>query len=125
VTFEMWGTSDGRTISYQGPFTKNVVQPGKATWQYDKTLRAGAKLQLVHGRPGMDVNYIRTVKMPDGTIKHADNYYTHYQPWNDFYTYGAGVTPPAGATVIDPRVVYDPPPPPVSNTDYDDIRDHR
>jgi len=82
-----------------------------ATWQYDKELPAGYKRQLVHGRPGMDVNYIRTVKMPDGTIKHADNYYTHYQPWNDFYTYGAGITPPAGVTVIDARVVYEPPPP--------------
>jgi hypothetical protein len=120
VTFEMWGTSDGRTVSYEGPFTKNIVKPGGATWQYDKELPAGGKRQLVHGRPGMDVNYIRTVKMPDGTIKHADNYYTHYQPWNDFYTYGAGVTPPAGVTVIDPRVVYEPPPPPRFPGSYDD-----
>ena len=28
-----------------------------------------------------------------------------------FYTYGAGVTPPAGVNVLDPRVVYAPPPP--------------
>jgi hypothetical protein len=111
VTFELWGTSDGRTVSYEGPFTKNVVQPGVATWQYDKELPAGTKKQLVHGRPGMDVNYIRTVKMPDGSIKHYDNYYTHYRPWDDFYTYGAGVTPPAGVNVIDPRVVYAPQPP--------------
>jgi VanW like protein len=111
VTFEIWGTSDGRTVSYDGPFVKNVVQPGGATWQYDRQLGSGARRQLVHGRPGMDVNYIRTVKMPDGSVKHYDNYYTHYQPWNDFYTYGPDVTPPAGVTVIDPRVVYTPPPP--------------
>jgi hypothetical protein len=111
VTFEIWGTSDGRTVSYEGPFTRNVVQPSIATWQYDKQLPAGAKRQLVHGRPGMDVNYLRTVKMPDGSIKHNDNYYTHYRPWDDFYTYGSGVTPPSGVNVIDARVVYTPPPP--------------
>jgi hypothetical protein len=109
VTFELWGVSDGRAVSYQGPFTRNVVQPGRATWQYDKTLPAGTTSQLVHGRPGMDVTYIRTVTMPDGSVKHHDSYYTRYQPWNDFYTYGAGVRPPAGAQVIDPRVVYNQP----------------
>jgi hypothetical protein len=111
VTFELWGTSDGRTVSYQGPFTKNVVQPGEATWQYDKELPAGAKKQLVHGRPGMEVNLLRTVTMPDGSVKHNDNFYTRYQPWNDFYTYGAGVQPPAGVRVVDPRVEYSQRPP--------------
>lgn len=107
VTFELWGTSDGRAVAYQGPFTKNVVRPGGATWQYDRELRNGQVKQLVHGRAGMDVSLIRTVTMPDGSVKHLDNFFTHYQPWNDFYTYGAGVQPPAGVNVIDPRVVYE------------------
>jgi hypothetical protein len=111
VTFELWGTNDGRVTTYEGPIARNVVHPGVATWQFDKELPAGTKKQLVHGRPGMDVNYIRTVKMPDGSIKHYDNWYTHYQPWNNFFTYGSGVTPPAGVTVIDQRVIYEPPPP--------------
>jgi vancomycin resistance protein YoaR len=112
VTFELWGTSDGRTVSYEGPVTRNVVKPGVATWQFDKQLPAGVKRQLVHGRAGMDVNYIRTIKMPDGSVRRVDNWYTHYLPWNDFYTYGPGVTPPAGVNVIDPRTVYEPPPKP-------------
>ncbi len=114
VTFELWGTSDGRTVSYQGPVTRNVVRPGGPTWQYDPKMAAGAAKQLVHGRSGMDVTYIRTVTMPDGSVKHNDTFYTHYQPWNNFYTYGAGVQPPAGVTVIDPRVAssYSAPPPP-------------
>ncbi|MBK9715404.1 MAG: VanW family protein [Kouleothrix sp.] len=111
VTFELWGTSDGRTVSYEGPFTRNVAQPGVATWQYDRELPSGRTKQLVHGRAGMDVNLIRTVTMPDGSVKHSDNFFTHYQPWNDFYTYGAGVQPPAGVQVIDPRVIYSAPAP--------------
>ena len=119
MTFEFWGASDGRSVSYEGPFSKNVVEPGVATWQFDKELPAGVKKQLVHGRPGMDVNYIRTVKMPDGSVKHYDNYYTHYRPWDNFFTYGASVTPPAGVNVLDPRVVYTPPPPRLPGS-YDD-----
>jgi hypothetical protein len=110
VTFELWGTSDGRTVSYEGPFTRNVVRPGIPTWQYDSQLPAGAKNQMVHGRSGMDVTYVRTVKMPDGSVKHNDNWYTHYRPWDDFYTSGPGVKPPPGVRVIDPRTVYTPPP---------------
>jgi hypothetical protein len=112
VTFELWGVSDGRTVSYEGPIMRNVVKPGAATWQFDKQLPSGAKRQLVHGRSGMDVNYIRTVKMPDGSVKRTDNWYTHYQPWDDFYTYGPGVKPPVGVKVIDPRVIYERPAPP-------------
>jgi hypothetical protein len=111
VTFELWGISDGRTTSYDGPYTRNVVRPGVATWQYDKALPAGATRQLVHGRAGMDVSLTRTVRMPDGSIKHNNTYNTHYQPWNDFYTYGAGVTPPRGVNVIDARTVYNRPVP--------------
>ncbi len=103
VTFELWGVSDGRTVSYQGPVIRNKVEPGIASWQYDPTLGQGQTSQLVHGRPGMDVNYIRTVTAADGTILHNNNFYTHYAPWNDFYTYGPGVTPPAGVNIVAPR----------------------
>jgi hypothetical protein len=103
VTFELWGVSDGRTVSYQGPFTKNVKRPSTPVWQYDPTLPAGRVEQMVHGRSGMDVTYIRTVTMPDGTIKHQNNWFTRYTPWEDFYVYGPGVTPPEGVRVIGAR----------------------
>ncbi len=113
VTFEVWGVSDGRTTAYQGPVVRNVRQPGVAVWQYDPTLPRGRVEQLVHGRPGMDVNLLRTVMLPDGTVKHADNFYTHYEPWEDFYTYGPGVSPPPGVQVIDPRRAPPAPLPPL------------
>lgn len=99
VTFEVWGYSDGRTVSYAGPFVRNQVQPGKPIWQYNPKLPAGAKQQLVHGRPGMDVSYVRTVTMADGRVI-KNNYATHYRPWNDFYSYGPGVQPPSGVTIV-------------------------
>lgn len=94
VTFQLWGTSDGRTTTFAGPYIRNVVKPGKPIWQLDPTAIAGRIVQLVHGRDGMDVNYIRTVRMPDGSVKHYNNFYTHYAPWSDFFTYGVGATVP-------------------------------
>lgn len=90
VTFWIWGYHDGRTVSYEGPYTSNWQEPGPAIWEYDPNMPPGAINQLVHGRSGTEVTYIRTVTMPDGTVLHHDVYYTNYQPWEDFYVYGPG-----------------------------------
>ncbi len=103
VTFQLWGISDGRKVSYEGPVVKNRTSPGAPIYQYDATLKPNQTLQLVHGRDGMDVNYYRTVTMPDGSIKHNDNFYTHYEPWADFFTHGKNVKPPKGARVVEPK----------------------
>lgn len=97
VTFMIWGVSDGRTINYRGPVTRNWTNPGPAVWAYDPNMPAGRVRQLVHGRKGVTVNYYRTVTLPNGSVLHNDNYFTLYTPWADFYTYGRGVKPPAGA----------------------------
>lgn len=90
VTFWLWGHSDGRQVSYEGPYTKNWRRPGAAIWEYDPNLPRGAVRQLVHGRSGVDVTYIRTVTMPDGSLLRKDNFFTRYLPWADFYVYGPG-----------------------------------
>jgi hypothetical protein len=100
VTFDIYGTTDGRQVNYRGPNVRNVVQPGRATWEYDASLPRGARRQMVHGRAGMDVTLIREVKLPDGRMLHLDRFETHYRPWDDFWVFGPGVTPPAGARVI-------------------------
>jgi hypothetical protein len=100
VSFELFGSSDGRVVSYEGPNVRNKIQPGQATWQFDKTLAVGEKKQLVHGRAGMDVTLIRTVTMPDGQTLTRDRFETRYKPWADFWTYGPGVVPPPGVIVV-------------------------
>lgn len=102
MTFQIWGQSDGRSVTYDGPYTKNWTKPGTPAWQYDKSLPKGAVRQLVHGRSGVDVNYYRIITFADGKTR-RDTYYTHYTPWEDFYIYGPGVTPPDGAQIITPR----------------------
>jgi hypothetical protein len=102
VTFEIWGTGEMRSVRYDGPHIRNVVKPGAAIWQYDPTLAAGQTRQLVHGRAGMDVRLTRIVTLPDGQVLRQETFNTRYKPWEDFYLYGPGVTPPAGARVIAP-----------------------
>lgn len=99
VTFDIYGAGDGRQVAYNGPNVRNKVNPGKAIWQFDPKLAPGSKLQLVHGRPGMEVSLGRSVTYPDGRVLRQDNFQTRYQPWADFWTYGKGVTPPVDAII--------------------------
>ncbi len=102
VTFELYGSSDGRSVTYQGPATKNWTKPGSPVWQYDSSLPAGAVRQMVHGRSGVDVTYTRIITRADGS-RRVEPFFTRYTPWEDFYVYGPGVTPPGGARVIAPK----------------------
>lgn len=99
VTFDMYGTVAARQVSYNGPAVRNRVPPGKPIWQYDPKLPKGTKKHLVHGRPGMDVTLVRTVNA-NGQLYRQDRFETHYLPWDDFWAFGPGVTPPKGVRVV-------------------------
>lgn len=96
ITMELWGVPDGRTVTYDGPYVTNVTKPGTPIWQYDASLRKGSTRQLVTGRGGMNVSYMRKVFAADGSLLHDDTYLTTYAPWYDYVLYGPGVVPPAG-----------------------------
>ena len=96
ITMELWGVPDGRTVQYDGPFVTNVTKPGSAIWQYDATIARGTTRQLVVGRGGMNVSYMRKVFAADGNLLHDDTFLTKYAPWYDYVLYGPGVVPPAG-----------------------------
>jgi hypothetical protein len=102
VTFQLYGFNDGRSVRYIGPEQKNWTQPGTPVWQHDPSMPRGAVSQLVHGRPGVDVTYTRITSFADGKSR-TDRYFTRYTPWDDFYAYGPGVTPPAGVKVLPPK----------------------
>ena len=102
VTFSLWGYGDGRSMAMEGPTVSNRVEPGKSVWQYDETMKRGAVDQIVHGRAGMDVTMFRVVTKADGKTT-REKFFTRYSPWEDFYLYGPGVTPPEGVTIAPPR----------------------
>ncbi|GAC1359846.1 MAG: hypothetical protein NVSMB42_19290 [Herpetosiphon sp.] len=100
VTFTLYGWSDGRAATMIGPVESKVVQPGKPNWQFDSSLALGETKQLVHGRPGSDIQMQRIVTLPTGAVLHNDNLPSHYKPWEDFFLYGPGVVPPAGVNIV-------------------------
>ncbi|RRR68669.1 MAG: vanomycin resistance protein VanB [Candidatus Viridilinea halotolerans] len=102
LTFQIYGISDGRSVRYEGPTTRNWRQPGTPVWQLDRQLPEGAIRQMVHGRAGMDVTYTRIITRANGTNR-VEPFFTRYLPWDDFYLYGPGVTPPSGVRVLPPR----------------------
>lgn len=102
VTFTLWGIGDGRKTTMTDPEVKNVRQPGPATWQFDKRLAKGEIVQIVHGRPGMDVEIWRTVTKADGSVLRKERFPTKYKPWEDYFLYGPGVTPPPGVIIAPP-----------------------
>ncbi|WP_129675658.1 VanW family protein [Candidatus Chloroploca sp. Khr17] len=102
VSFEIYGINDGRKVVHQAPITRNWKQPGVAVWQYDASLPQGAVRQMVQGRAGVDVTLNRVITLANGRTR-TDAYVTRYAPWEDFFLYGPGVTPPSGVKVIAPR----------------------
>ena len=103
VTFQIFGIDDGREVSYIGPTMRNWRNPGRAVWQHDPSLPNGAVRQLVQGRRGVDVSYTRVISNAQGREISRNTYNTNYRPWEDFFVYGPGVTPPAGVEIIAPR----------------------
>ncbi len=105
VTISLYGFNDGRTTKMIGPVRKSIKKQGAPVWQYDPTLPRGTVKQLVHGRPGMEVEMRRVVTARDGRMLHNDYLPSTYRPWEDFFLYGPGVTPPKGVTIAPPRKV--------------------
>lgn len=103
VTFALYGFNDGRSTKMVGPTRKNVKPQGTPYWQYDKTLKRGEVIQLVHGRPGMDVAMRRVVTAANGKVIYDDNLPSSYKPWEDYFIYGPGVTPPKGVNILPPK----------------------
>lgn len=102
VTFALYGYPDGRETTMVGPTISNRTAPGKPFWQFDPTVPRGQTRQLVSGRPGMEVAMRRVVTAADGRILHNDTLPSKYKPWEDFFLYGPGVTPPKGVNIIPP-----------------------
>jgi vancomycin resistance protein YoaR len=103
VTFSLYGFNDGRTTKMVGPTSKIIKRQGVPVWQYDPAMKRGEVKQLVHGRPGMDVQMRRVVTGANGVVVHNDNLPSLYRAWEDFYVYGPGVTPPKGVTIVPPK----------------------
>ena len=87
VTYEIWGTDDGRTTTISRPRVSNVVAATTNTVYVD-TLPHGERLQLEYPSNAMDVAVTRTVRDANGKILHLEVWETHYIRWNGLIQVG-------------------------------------
>jgi vancomycin resistance protein YoaR len=104
LTFEFWGTSDGRKVEITDPQLYNwTAQPADRLIE-NPELKPGAKILKETGRRGADSHFYRYITKADGT-KAEEIFRSHYVPWPNIYE--VGVTPkvegvPATDTAAEP-----------------------
>lgn len=81
VTYQLWGTPDGRTVSLSAPSVANVVRATTGTVLVD-TLPRGARRQTEYPSNQMDVSVTRVVRDSGGRVIHSEVYRSHYVLWN-------------------------------------------
>ena len=87
VTYQLWGTPDGRTVSLSAPSVSNVVQATTKT-EYVTTLPHGVRQQTEYPSNQMDVAVTRVVKNANGRVIHAEVWRSHYVLWNGLIQVG-------------------------------------
>ena len=81
MRYEIWGISDGRTVSLSKPSLANVSQAHTSTVLVD-SLPRGVREQTEYPADGMDVSVSRVVRDHNGKIIHRDTWHSHYVLWN-------------------------------------------
>lgn len=87
VTFEFWGTKDGRAVEQSKPVIYNVKPPPPSQLLETLDLPAGKKKCTEKAHAGADAVFIYTVTYPDGAVKKQE-FRSHYKPWGEICLIG-------------------------------------
>ncbi len=98
ITFELYGTNDGRTATIDGPHTLSTVPPGPDIVVETDTLTPGTKKKLESAHPGGTAIATYTVTYPDGTKK-TQVFKSSYKRWPARYL--IGVTPKSPEAIFE------------------------
>lgn len=97
LTFDFYGTSDGRSVYRVGPDVTNVIAPEPPLYIENPNLSTGVTRQLDYEAEGADVNIIRIVSR-NGEEIFRDEFFSQYQPWRAVYEVPPGWMPPPEET---------------------------
>jgi len=87
LTFELYGTEDGRQVSMTKPVISNQKPPPPDLYQDDPTLPKGEIKQTDFAAWGADVYFTRTVTKNEKVIIY-DKFVSNFQPWQAIYLRG-------------------------------------
>jgi len=87
LTFDLYGTSDGRETIINQPVILSESPAPDALYQDDPTLPKGELKQVDFAAGGANVYFTRTVKK-DGKVIISDKFVSNYRPWQAIYLRG-------------------------------------
>ncbi|MBU2035972.1 VanW family protein, partial [Patescibacteria group bacterium] len=87
LTFEIYGTDDGRVVSVSKPVISSITPPSEDLYQDDPTLPQGTIKQIEYKAWGAKVKFDYQVKR-DNEIIYKKTFYSNYQPWQAVYLRG-------------------------------------
>lgn len=94
ITFEFYGTKDGRTVSMSAPVISDVTPPVEPIMEPSDTLPTGEQKQVEKAHDGATASFVYTV-MKDGQQLHKNTFVSHYVPWPARFLVGTGPVAPA------------------------------
>ncbi len=97
VTFELYGTSDGRKSEVDGPYTLSTIPPGDPIYAETDTLAPGEKKKLESAHPGGSAIATYKVYYPNGEVK-EQVFKSYYRPWPERWLIGKAKTDNATST---------------------------
>jgi vancomycin resistance protein YoaR len=89
LIFEIYGTSDGRSITLSKPIISNVTAPPEDLYIDDPTLPSGQVKQIDHKAWGAKVTFNYKVERSGETLIDK-NFISNYQPWQSVFLRGTG-----------------------------------
>ncbi|MCX6058030.1 MAG: VanW family protein [Chloroflexi bacterium] len=87
ITWKLYSTSDGRSITWDTTGPSNTVPPPEPAFEENPDFNKNQIKEVDHAAQGADVNVTRTVWI-NGQIYFSDQFQTHYQPWQAVCQYG-------------------------------------
>jgi len=82
LTFQFYGTDDGRQVELTKPRLYNFVKPPSTKIVETTDLAPGQQKCTESAHTGADAEFTRTITYPDGEVK-AETWTSHYQPWQE------------------------------------------
>ena len=93
LTFELWGTKDGRLVELSKPKIFNIVPPPAKKLIETADLPVGKKKCVEIAHAGADAVFSSLVKYSDGTVKEKE-WRSRYRPWGEVCLIGAATSTP-------------------------------
>jgi vancomycin resistance protein YoaR len=93
ITWKLYSTSDGRSVTWETTGPTNVVPPPAPAFEENPDLKKNQIKQVDYAAQGADVDVTRTV-WRSGSVYFTDQFKTHYQPWQAVCQYGPGTEDP-------------------------------